>query len=120
MCQTVALLAIAGLAIAFGRSDPAAAEGADRREWFRSLVQPGTGLPCCDIADCRRTSAEWRRDGWWADVRGKWRRVPNDVVLEHPHSLDGDAYICSADPINDESHRIDPPISCFVPPDWGS
>jgi hypothetical protein len=118
--QSGGLLAIIGLVAELSRPGGLLADEPDRGDWFHSLTQPGTNLPCCDVADCEKTSAEWRRDGWWAQVRGKWRLVPGDVVLEHPRSFDGDAYICSADPINDESHRIDPPIYCFVPPDMAS
>ena len=91
-----------------------------RRDWFRGLIKPGTpDVRCCDIADCKRTSAEWRRDGWWALVQGKWRAIPSVSVLKTPRTIDGDAYVCSGDTTYQDSHSGDPMIYCFVPPNFG-
>ena len=79
----------------------------DRRDWIKGLKQPGTGNSCCDISDCMRTVAEWRRDGWWAQVWGRWTPVPGDKLLTHERSYDGSAYVCAS---------WSSGILCFVPP----
>ena len=99
---------------------PVQAKDQNRSDWFKSLTQPSSNESCCDISDCHKTSAKWESGGWWAEVRGRWRAVPQGVVLVRPYSIDGDAYVCSGDPANDEGHHIDPVIFCFVPPDAGS
>jgi hypothetical protein len=102
-----------------GEHNPAATRS--RGEWFKSLIQPGTGgAPCCDIADCKRTNAEWRKDGWWAEVQGVWRPIPALSVLKSPRSIDGEAYVCSGDTTYSDRHSLEPRIYCFVPPDMGA
>ena len=90
----------------------------DRGAWFKSLKMPGTKTSCCDVADCKKTEAEWKGDGWTAIVRGVWRNIPDEKVLEHPKSLDGEAYVCSADisAAAKEEYRAQATIFCFIPP----
>jgi hypothetical protein len=82
------------------------AEAEDRGAWFKSLTQPGTGMSCCDMADCRRTDADWHGGQWWADVKGRWTPVPPEKEL-NKSSIDGEAYICTSPSGN---------IYCFVKP----
>ena len=87
-----------------------AANGDDRRnEWFQSLKRPSGGS-CCNLTDCRATEAEDRNGVWWAIVREKWTRIPPEVVLQKPLSIDGDAYVCSS------TGYGTPIIYCFLPP----
>ena len=51
--------------------------------------------------------AEWRRDGWWAMVYGRWTPVPPETLLREERSYDGDAYVCASWSAG---------ILCFVPP----
>jgi hypothetical protein len=95
------------------------AQDQTRSDWFKSLLQPGTEFSCCDISDCRRTEARWERGQWWAEIKGTWRPIPATAVVNHPISIDGDAYVCASN-INDWRIRIDPVIYCFVPPHFGS
>jgi hypothetical protein len=83
---------------------PAHAE--DRGAWFKSLRQPNTGISCCDVADCRRTDANWHGGQWWAIVEGEWTPIPPEKEVDR-QSIDGEAYVCSG-----RSHRI----YCFVKP----
>jgi hypothetical protein len=78
----------------------------DRGNWFKSLKQPDTGYSCCDIADCRRTDADWHGGQWWAVVGGQWTPIPPDKELKK-QSIDGDAYVCSSPTRH---------IYCFVRP----
>lgn len=106
-----------GLALLLA-SDAAASE---RGDWFSSLKMPSGGS-CCDVADCRATSAEWRGGQWWALVEGMLVPIPPERVLRHPHSIDGDAYVCNAPApmlLNGGAPGA-PTIYCFVPPDTGS
>ena len=128
-CATTRALAGLVVGIVLGPADLASAgdwagsEMQSRRDWFQSLMEPGTNSSCCDEADCRRTVAQWRQGGWWAVVRGEWRPIPEASVLKGPRSIDGEAYVCSGDPALDASYGDtpkEPRIYCFVPPDLGS
>ena len=62
--------------------------------WFRSLLQPGTQVSCCSIADCRPT--DYRTDGnrYEALIGGKWLAVPPDKVLDRTDNPTGRAVVC--------------------------
>lgn len=62
--------------------------------WFQSLRQPGTGMSCCSMADCR--PAEFRIQGghYQALVMGKWQDVPPAVVLQRTDNPTGRAIVC--------------------------
>jgi hypothetical protein len=100
------------IGIAFALAPLAGAAAEERGTWFQSLKQPGSGISCCDVADCHQTSADWRDGQWWAIVRSKWTAIPRDRVLGKK-SIDGEAYVC-----NSESGSL-PTIYCFVPPNMG-
>lgn len=102
----IRLLVTYGLAFATVGGLTAVASSEDRGAWFKSLRQPGTGMSCCDIADCHRTVADWREGQWWAIVEGAWTPIPPAKELKKL-SLDGEAYVCSG------TART---IFCFVPP----
>lgn len=108
----LALLTIPLMVALFGLAVTAMAQPSSERSlWFKSLTQPGTGQSCCDIADCMKTSAEWRDGQWWADVRGTMKPIPPERVLKTTASIDGAAYVCS-NPAGQ--------VLCFVPPSPGS
>lgn len=88
----------------------------ERGDWFRSLKQPGTGISCCDISDCRRTQAKWNAGLWTAIVRGHPRVVPKSKIIHNNPSLDGEAYVCAAEGGEPEAATI----YCFIPPGAGS
>ena len=57
--------------------------------WFESLKQPGTGAPCCSIADCRTVESRQDRDGYEVLIDGRWRmsipfwlRVPPNRIID--------------------------------------
>lgn len=101
----------------------------DRGDWFKSLLQPGTGKPCCDISHCFRTDADWRNGAWWAELHGHWVPVPPATILRDAVSIDGSAYVCAAVmpmgfarplPAEMAVEILRDGIYCFVPPDMGS
>ena len=105
------------------------AGASERGDWFKSLLQPGTGKPCCDASDCIRTDADWRDNSWWVEMKGHWVPVPPDVVIHNIKSIDGSAYVCAAVmpmgfarplPAETEIQILRDGIFCFVPPDLGS
>lgn len=71
-------------------------EGADPalKHWFEDLRQPGTGTPCCSVADCR--SVEYRiRDGQYeVEILGLWLPVPPERILERGDNPTGHAVVC--------------------------
>lgn len=62
--------------------------------WFRSLKQPGTGMSCCSIADCRQTDVRVRNGQYQALVEGQWQPVPPNVVLRRTDNPTGRAVVC--------------------------
>src|SRR4051794_34864271 len=60
---------------ACGRSDTPNPEPSVR-EWFRSLRQPGNGLSCCDIADCRYVEHRYVQDHYEVQIEHNWLPVP--------------------------------------------
>jgi hypothetical protein len=98
----VAAAVVASFA-AFGappeNADPALAP------WFRSLAQPGTGISCCSIADCRPVEARITPSGYEIHVKDKWVAVPPDKILHGKENPTGKPVACV---LNDQ-------ILCFVP-----
>jgi len=101
-----------GSAILFAGGDTVSAappENADPSlaPWFQSLRQPGTGISCCSLADCRVT--EYRTDavGYEALIDNKWLAVPQERVLEHISNPTGRAIVC---------YHPGTGILCFVRP----
>lgn len=117
-----ALLLLAAIALAVIAWAIGTAHAQDRGAWFKSLKQPDTGVSCCDVSDCRRTNARWEGEGWQAVVNGEWRTIPANKVLQKPHSIDGDAYVCNGPEWHDDDGGGSSPglIFCFIPPDMGS
>lgn len=80
--------------------------------FFKSLQQPGTGMSCCDIADCRTvvvTHGEGRR---WAfigtgfpNAPNTWVEVPDSVVLCGVENPTGEPIACF----------FGGKVQCFVP-----
>lgn len=88
----------------------------DRGAWFKSLKQPGTGVSCCDVSDCKRTDARWQAGSWWAvqvmgPGKGQLISVPREREVRNVPTIDGEAYLCQS-----ATGRI----YCFVPPSPGS
>jgi len=62
--------------------------------WFQSLRQPGTGMSCCSIADCRPTDFRIKDGHYQAMVDGDWQNVPAETVLERMDNPTGRAVVC--------------------------
>jgi hypothetical protein len=90
---------LAGLAAAIGSPICAAAAPPPNADpslapWFNSLRQPGSGISCCSVADCRRTEARFKGDQYEAFVDGQWRVVPPGAVLDRQDNPTGRAVVC--------------------------
>jgi hypothetical protein len=62
--------------------------------WFRSLLQPGTTISCCSLADCRATEYRIRADHYEAMVAGNWLSVPPEKILQRTDNPTGHAIVC--------------------------
>jgi hypothetical protein len=71
-------------------------EGADPAlaPWFQGLHQPGTGISCCSIADCRTTDYRTEGDHYEAFVQDRWIVVPPEKVLSRTDNPTGRAVVC--------------------------
>jgi hypothetical protein len=82
------LLAASASAAPPQNADPALAP------WFRSLLQPGTTISCCALADCRPTEYRIKADHYEALVGGNWLAVPPDKILQRTDNPTGRAIVC--------------------------
>jgi hypothetical protein len=105
---SAAMLVAAILAGLAGHGAAAPPENADPKlaPWFESLKQPGSGVSCCSIADCRPAEYRLAVDGYEAFLDAKWVRVPEDRVVRQRNPL-GRAVVCRS--------PISGLILCFVP-----
>jgi hypothetical protein len=95
--------------LAVGALEAAPAENADpsMHGWFESLKQPGSGVSCCSIADCRPVDYKLDVDGYEAMIEARWVRVPDDKVLHGKPNPTGRGVLCRS--------PISGTILCFVP-----
>lgn len=88
------------------------ARGAEDRDpsygpFFKSLQQPGSGVSCCDLSDCRFTDSRVTPAGWEARVSDdQWVAVPNDKIIRGKANPNGRAVLC----------HIGGNVLCFVEP----
>jgi hypothetical protein len=75
--------------------------------WFESLKQPGSGVSCCSIADCRPVDYKLDADGYEALIETRWVRVPDDKILHGKPNPTGHGVLCRS--------PISGTILCFVP-----
>src|SRR5215212_9154635 len=61
-----------------GEAEPPTNADPALRPWFESLKQPGTGVSCCSISDCRPVQYRLASDGYEALIDSGWVRVPED------------------------------------------
>ncbi|HUK60805.1 MAG TPA: hypothetical protein VLV50_16355 [Stellaceae bacterium] len=102
------LIGIAFAAIlAAARAAPPSGADSFLAPWFQSLRQPGTGISCCSIADCRQTQYRTGSDGYEALIDNKWIAVPREKVLDHTENPTGRAVVCYLPGLG---------VMCFVRP----
>ncbi len=87
------LLACAMLAAPSRAAPPPDADPA-MAPWFNSLRQPGSGISCCSIADCRPVDYRVVDKHYEAYIEGEWRPVPPDKVLTRADNPTGRAIVC--------------------------
>lgn len=93
----LALAVAAALLLAtarIGRSEPPENADPALAPWYRSLKQPGSGIGCCSIADCRPVDARTGPHGWQILVDGLWRDVPPGVILQGKENPTGRPVAC--------------------------
>jgi hypothetical protein len=62
--------------------------------WFQGLRQPGTGMSCCSISDCRQTEFRTAGNHYEAMIEGQWRAIPPDKILDGIDNPTGRAVVC--------------------------
>ena len=95
------------------------------RDWFHSLLEPGTKRLCCDLSDCRFVAFRIRDGHYEVDIEGWSYVVPPGVIIRGIANPTGKAVIC----YTYEVFKPPPPpgtpldssqdvaaILCFVPP----
>jgi hypothetical protein len=82
-----------GLATAARAAPPPDADPA-LAPWFNSLRQPGSGMSCCSIADCRPVDYRTVDNHYEAYIEGEWRPVPPDKVITRADNPTGRAVVC--------------------------
>jgi hypothetical protein len=94
---------------AAGALHAASPESADAsmHGWFESLKQPGSGVSCCSIADCRPAEYRLAADGYEAYLDAQWVHVPDGKVLHGTSNPVGRGIVCRS--------PISGTILCFVP-----
>jgi hypothetical protein len=82
--------------------------------WYESLKQPGTGAPCCSIADCRTAEFRQDRDGYEVLIDSRWKmsspfwlRVPPNRIIHGIDNPTNRSVVCFAPEAG---------ILCFVRP----
>jgi hypothetical protein len=104
----LAVLSLAMLLLPrIGEAEPPADADPALRPWFESLKQPGTGVSCCSISDCRPVQYRLATDGYEALIESGWVHVPEDKVLHHQPNPLGRAVLCRS--------PASKTIYCFVP-----
>ena len=100
---------------------PNAAQDPIPSEWFKSLRQPGTSMPCCSISDCRRVDYRIADDGTYeVRIEGAWYKVPDNIVLRQKGNPVGRAIACYTTifgytTLPGAPHEDQIEILCFVP-----
>jgi len=104
-------LAVLALVAAFSprasEAEPPAGADPALRPWFESLKQPGSGVSCCSISDCRPVQYRLAPDGYEALIDSGWIQVPKDRVLHNKQNPLGRAVLCRS--------PASGTIFCFVP-----
>lgn len=62
--------------------------------WFNSLRQPGSGISCCSMADCRPVDYRTVDNHYEAFIEGEWRAVPPERVISRADNPTGRAVVC--------------------------
>jgi hypothetical protein len=62
--------------------------------WFNSLKQPGSGVSCCSIADCRPVDYRTVANHYEVFIGGDWLPVPPDKIVTRGDNPTGQAVVC--------------------------
>jgi hypothetical protein len=108
------------LTIALARAAPPAGADPDGAlgAWFQSLKQPGSGVSCCSISDCRITDYRAGPEGYEVLIdervlpgtEPQWIPVPRETLLRGVANPTGRAVVCAV-----AAPEIK--ILCFVTPE---
>jgi hypothetical protein len=89
-----AMLSVPTLTVSEARAAPPPDTDPSLAPWFHSLEQPGSGLSCCSIADCRPADYRIVSGHYEVYIEGAWMAVPPDRVLTRTDNPTGRAVVC--------------------------
>jgi hypothetical protein len=92
-CACALVLWLLGLPAPANAEPPPDADPA-LKPWFEELRQPGTGAPCCSIADCREAIYRIRDGHYEVEILGLWMPVPDNRVIDGEANPTGHAVVC--------------------------
>jgi hypothetical protein len=87
------------------------------RRWFEQLRQPGSGMLCCSISDCRTRNYREQEGKFEVEIDGGWIGVPGNTVLRDAANPTQKAVVCYARK-PDRVGTVE--IYCFIPPELNS
>lgn len=90
----VTILALPLILSGSGRTAPPPNADPTLAPWFNSLRQPGTGVSCCSVADCRPVDYRPTKNGYEVWINDHWIPVPPDKVLDGRDNPVGRAVVC--------------------------
>ena len=107
--RSTALVIIALLAgfAAQGSAQPPDNADPQLHDWFQSLQQPGTGAPCCSIADCRQVDYRLASGRFEVLIDARWVPVTDATILHGMSNPTHRGVLCRL--------PISGAIRCFVP-----
>jgi hypothetical protein len=79
-------------------TDPSSPES----RWYHGLIQPGSRMDCCGMADCRPVVARQHGNHWevfidpaqFREGTGEWTVVPDDKILHGHDNPTGEPVAC--------------------------
>jgi hypothetical protein len=87
------------------------------RRWYEQLRQPGSGMLCCSISDCRTRNYRQQDDRYEVEIDGGWFGVPANTVLRDTANPTQKAVVCYT---RKPDRAGTPEILCFIPPELRS
>jgi hypothetical protein len=110
---------------AFATPPPDLVPNPEMQAWFKSLKQPLSRSPCCNISDCRIIDFTFREGHYEVAIEGWSYVVPTETILDGAASPIGGAVVCYTYsafglpvPTGVLRHQAQDivEILCFVPP----
>jgi len=73
--------------------------------FYKQLIRPDTGNPCCDGTECRPTSGRMAGDRYEVKVDGAWVPVPQNKIVKQT-APDLGYQVCAPATLNVQPHQL--------------